>query len=71
MASTAMAPARPRPNSLMTRWPPSRKAPKTSTMMAAAAVIVRPVASSPAVTASLLSSLRSHSSWMREMRNTS
>ena len=54
--------ARPMPNSLITRSPPRMKAPNTSTMIAAAAVIVRPVAARPWVTASRLSPRLCHSS---------
>jgi len=40
-------------------------------MIAAAAVIVPPVAESPRRTAARLSPVRSHSSWIRITRNTS
>ena len=51
-ASTKIAAASPRPNSLMIRSPPRMNEPKTTIMMAAAAVIVPPVAASPRRTAS-------------------
>ena len=46
----------------MITWPPRMNEPKTSTMIAAAAVIVRPVAARPRVTARRLSPVRCHSS---------
>ena len=51
-ASTRIPPARPRPNSLMTRSPPRMNDPNTRIMIRAAAVIVLPVAASPLRTAS-------------------
>ena len=45
--------------------------PKTQNMMAAAAVMTRPVRAKPSATAVALSPVRSHSSRMRESRNTS
>ena len=44
---------------------------KTQNMMAAAAVMMRPVTARPSATAAELSLVRSHSSRMRESRNTS
>ena len=41
------------------------------TMIAAAAVITRPVRARPRVTASVASCVRSHSSWIRDIRKTS
>jgi len=61
-ASRSTAPARPRPNILITTCPPSTNEANTSTMIVAAAVIVRPVACRPRVTASRLSPVRCHSS---------
>ena len=61
-ASTSTALASPTPNTSMIRWPPSTNAANTRTMIAAAAVIVLPVAARPWVTASRLSSRRCHSS---------
>ena len=45
--------------------------PKTQNMMAAAAVITRPVWARPSATAVALSPVRSHSSRIRDSRNTS
>ena len=45
--------------------------PKTQIMMAAAAVMTRPVAAIPSATAAPGSPVRRHSSWMRESRKTS
>ncbi len=70
-ASSRTAMARPDPNSLITRSPPRMNEAKTRTMIAAAAVIVRPVTASPWPTACRLSRDRSHSSCMRLTRNTS
>ena len=70
-ASMKTAAASPRPNSLMIRSSPSMKEAKTVTMIAAAAVITRPVRASPRVTALVASLSRSHSSWMRDIRKTS
>ena len=71
-ASIRTAEARPRPKSLMIRSSPSMKEAKTVTMIAAAAVITRPVRARPRVTASdgVVASL-SHSSWIRDIRKTS
>ena len=54
-ASSRMADASPTPNSAMIRWPPKTKAMKTQIMMIAAAVMTRPVAAWPRLTASRLS----------------
>ena len=70
-ASTRIPPARPRPNSLMTRMPPRMKAPKTRIMIRAAAVMVLPVAARPLRTAVRLSPHLKYSSWMRVIRKTS
>ena len=71
VASSSTAPARPMPKSLMTRSFSSRKAPKTKTMMRAAAVITRAVAARPSATDSRLSPDCFHASRMRERRKTS
>ena len=72
VASTRMATARPRPKtSRMRSGSPMTKDPKTHTMMAAAAVMTRPVEAIPSATAALLSPVRRHSSWIRESRKTS
>ena len=47
------------------------KLPNTTTMMAAAAVMTRAVEARPSATEVRLSPVRSHSSRMRERRNTS
>ena len=70
-ASMRIPPARPRPNSLMTRMPPRMNAPKTRIMIKAAAVIVLPVAARPLRTAVRLSPHLKYSSWIRVIRNTS
>jgi hypothetical protein len=49
---------------------PMTNDPKTQTMMAAAAVMTRPVAAIPSATAPLASPVRHHSSWIRDSRNT-
>ncbi len=63
-------PAR-RPNSLSVRSLPSMNERKTQTMIAAAAVITRPVSAMPSATAPEASPRRSHCSRTRETRNTS
>ena len=72
VTSISTATARPRPKtfrmcsgSLMTNEA------KTQNMMAAAAVMIRPVTARPSATAAEFSPVRSHSSRMRESRNTS
>ncbi len=50
---------------------PITNEPKTQNMIAAAAVITRAVWARPSATAVALSPVRSHSSRMRESRNTS
>ena len=70
IASTKIPPARPRPNSLMTISPPRMKEPKTRIMMSAAALIVLPVAARPFRTASLLSPVLTHSSWILVTKKT-
>ena len=71
VASMAIAVARPRPKSRMIRLSSSTKLPKTTTMMAAAAVITRAVAARPSATELTGSPVRSYSSFMRDSRNTS
>ena len=71
VASMAMAVARPRPNSLTTRSSSSTKLPKTTTMIAAAAVMTRAVAARPSATELTGSPVRSYSSFMRDSRKTS
>ena len=71
MASRNTATASPMPNSLSTRSDSRRKLPKTTTMMAAAAVITLAVVASPLATDRWLSPVRFHSSFTRERRNTS
>ena len=66
-----MAAAMPRPIILTVRSVVSVKETKTTVMMAAAAVMVRPVMAWPRLTAWVLSPVRSHSSCMRLTRNTS
>ena len=67
----AFRPLAPTPNSLMTRSFSSRKLPKTTTMIAAAAVMTFAVAARPSATEVRLSPVRSHSSRTRDSRNTS
>jgi hypothetical protein len=62
VASMRMAKARPNPICLMMTMDDKPNAEKTTTMMAAAPVIRRPVRCSPFATASVLSPVRSHSS---------
>ena len=70
-ASTRMPPARPMPNSLMTRFPPRMNEPKTRIMISAAAVIVLPVAARPLRTATRLSPPDlMYSSCIRDTRKT-
>ena len=70
-ASTRMPPARPMPNSLMTRLPPRMNEPKTRIMISAAAVIVLPVAARPLRTAMrLLPPDLMYSSCIRDTRKT-
>ena len=72
VASTSTAVASPRPKTLrMCSGSFMTKEAKTQNMMAAAAVMMRPVTASPSATASELSSVRSHSSRMRDSRKTS
>ena len=59
------------PISLMVRSYSSMKLPKTTTMIAAAAVMTLAVAARPSATDVRLSPVRCHSSRMRESRNTS
>src|SRR5215207_3469801 len=70
-ASSRIATARPRPNCCSMRSGLSRKAPKTTIMIAPAAVITLPVVARPSRTAACASRLRCHCSCMRETRNTS
>ena len=71
VASSSTASARPEPNSLTIRLSSSRKAPNTTTMIAAAAVITLAVAASPSATEFTASPVRSYSSLTRDSRNTS
>ena len=70
-ASRNTATARPMPNSLTVRSSPSANEANTQTMIVAAAVITRPVLARPLATASEALRPRTHSSWMRDIRNTS
>ena len=69
-ASRKTATARPMPNSAITRWPPKTKATNTLIMIAAAAVITRPVVACPRITEWRLSCVCTHSSCMRLTRKT-
>ena len=71
VASRKIAVARPTPISLMVRSFSSRKLPKTTTMIAAAAVMTLAVAARPSATDVWLSPVRVHSSRTRDRRNTS
>ena len=71
VASRRMAVAMPRPMSLRKTWSLGTKAPKTATMIAAAAVITRAVAARPSATERLLSPLRLCSSRILDSRKTS
>ena len=72
VASTRTATASPRPNSLICRMSkPSTKDRNTAIMIAAAAVITRPVVATPLATDSALSRVRLYSSRIRDRRNTS
>ena len=71
VASSRIAVARPVPISLSTRSFSSRKLPKTTTMIAAAAVMTLAVAARPSATDVRLSPVRCHSSRTRDSRNTS
>ena len=72
VASTKTATARPSPNTSSTRTGSLiTNDPKTHTMMAAAAVMSRPVLASPSATATVLTPRRRHSSRIRDSRNTS
>ena len=66
VASISTAMERPRPNSLTTRSDSPMKLPKTTTMIAAAAVITRAVEANPSATEARLSPVRSHSSRTRD-----
>ena len=63
--------ASPRPNCCRPGTRPTTKPEKTATMMSAAAVTIRPVRTSPYVTARRVSCAASHSSRIGETRNTS
>ena len=65
------AAASPKPNSLIVRSLPSMNDRKTQTMIAAAAVITRPVKEMPSATAWVALRCRIHSSRTRETRKTS
>ena len=69
-ASMKTATARPMPNSAMTRCPPNTNATNTPIMIAAAAVITRPVVACPVMIEWRLSCVCTHSSCMRLTRNT-
>ena len=69
-ASSSTAPASPMPNSAITRWPPKTNARNTLIMIAAAAVMTRPVVACPTMTEWRLSRVCTHSSCMRLTRNT-
>ena len=71
VASRKIATARPVPIIFMVRSNSSMKLPKTTTMIAAAAVITLAVAARPSATDVRLSPVRRHSSRIRESRNTS
>ena len=71
VASRKIAVASPTPMSLSERSFSNRKLPKTTTMIAAAAVMTLAVAARPSATERRLSPVRRHSSRMRESRNTS
>jgi hypothetical protein len=71
VASTSTAAARPKPIALKASSRLPVNAAKTTTMIRAAEVTVRPVCSSPRVTACSFEPLRSHSSRIRVIRNTS
>ena len=70
-ASKNTALASPIPNSLMMRSSPRAKDANTRIMIEAAAVITLPVVCRPRATEPEASPVRSHSSWTREIRNTS
>ena len=71
VASSRMAVANPTPIIFMVRSNSSMKLPKTTTMIAAAAVITLAVAARPSATDRRLSPVRRHSSRIRDSRNTS
>ncbi len=71
VASTSTATARPTPIIAMNTMPEVAKAPTTTTKSSAALVMMPPVRCSPRATARVLSWLASHSSRIRESRNTS
>ncbi len=71
VASRKIAVASPVPISLKVRSDSSRKLPKTTTMIAAAAVMTLAVAARPSATEVRLSPVRLYSSRTRESRNTS
>src|ERR1700722_14226304 len=72
VASTSTAVASPSPKTLrMCSGSFMTKDANTQNMMAAAAVMMRPVTASPSATESELSFVRSHSSRMRDSRKTS
>jgi hypothetical protein len=71
VASMRTAAARPNPIALKASSRLPVKAANTTTMISAADVTVRPVRSSPRVTARALEPVRSHSSRIRVIRKTS
>ena len=71
VASSSTASARPRPNTLISRMSSSMKDAKTTTMMAAAAVITLAVDARPSATDVVASPVRTYSSRMRESMKTS
>ena len=71
VASTRIATARPSPNCCRPTIRPATKPENAAHMMIAAAVMIRPVRSSPWATAVSLSAPSSHASRMRVTRKTS
>ena len=71
VASRATAIATPRPSALISTMSAKANDPATTTTMRAALVTIRPLRSSPRETASVLSPVRSHTSFIRESRKTS
>jgi hypothetical protein len=71
VASTTMATIMPTPMVFTIETPPVAKPATTTMSSSAAAVMIRPVCCRPVATAVVLSPVRSHSSRIRESRNTS
>ena len=63
--------ATPTPSALISTMSANANEPATTTTMSAALVTIRPLRSRPLATASRLSPVRSHASFMRLSRNTS